>query len=106
MSPSDPTTSPDASTRPPTTPTPSQPPTPSAHDPAGPPARRPEGPAEPQERLGRYRLVRHLGSGGFGAVFLGYDEELRRPVAVKVPHRERVATPDDVELYLREARVL
>jgi tetratricopeptide (TPR) repeat protein len=36
----------------------------------------------------------------------GYDEELRRDVAIKVPHRHRIAQPVDVEAYLAEARIL
>jgi eukaryotic-like serine/threonine-protein kinase len=32
---------------------------------------------------GRYRLCERLGSGGFGVVWAGYDEQLRREVAVK-----------------------
>jgi eukaryotic-like serine/threonine-protein kinase len=56
--------------------------------------------------LGRYRITAKLGEGGFGVVYKGYDDELRREVAIKVPHRHRVSQPEDVEAYLAEARVL
>jgi hypothetical protein len=64
------------------------------------------GPDEPPRNLGRYRILGLLGRGAFGAVYRGHDDELGRYVAVKVPHRHRVATPTDVERYLAEARVL
>ena len=36
--------------------------------------------------LGRYEVRRLLGTGGFGAVYLGHDGQLDRPVAIKVLH--------------------
>jgi hypothetical protein len=50
--------------------------------------RRATGP--PDLVLGRYRLVRPLGSGAFGAVYAGRDERLDRDVAIKVLPRERI----------------
>ncbi|MFI5456857.1 MAG: SUMF1/EgtB/PvdO family nonheme iron enzyme [Isosphaerales bacterium] len=58
------------------------------------------------ERLGRYRVIRLLGSGGFGQVYQGRDDDLDRPVAIKVPNPERISQPEDVEEYLAEARNL
>ncbi len=57
-------------------------------------------------KIGRYNLLKRLGKGGFGEVFLAFDEELERTVAIKVPRPERVSQPEDVEAYLEEARIL
>jgi eukaryotic-like serine/threonine-protein kinase len=58
------------------------------------------------EKVGRYRVIRLLGQGGFGRVYLAHDDDLKRPVAIKVPNPERVSRPEDVETYLNEARIL
>ena len=38
----------------------------------------------PGGRVGRYAIQRQLGQGGMGTVFLGYDPELDRRVAIKL----------------------
>ncbi len=50
--------------------------------------------------VGRYRLLRVLGEGSFGRVYLGFDEELKRPVAIKVPTPGRFRGPGSAEAFL------
>jgi len=57
-------------------------------------------------KIGRYRIIHRLGQGGFGRVYLAHDDDLDRPVAIKVPNPERIAHAEDVEAFLVEARIL
>jgi eukaryotic-like serine/threonine-protein kinase len=52
----------------------------------------------------RYRLERTLGRGGMAAVWLGEDEVLERPVAVKVLSDTIAGDPGFVARFRREAR--
>ncbi|WP_165070060.1 bifunctional serine/threonine-protein kinase/formylglycine-generating enzyme family protein [Paludisphaera rhizosphaerae] len=56
-------------------------------------------------RLGRYRVLRWLGRGGFGNVYLAYDDDLDRPVAIKVPTSRAMSFPGHLETLLSEARL-
>jgi len=60
----------------------------------------------PPQHIGRYRIERVLGKGGFGLVYLAHDGQLQRLVAIKVPHRKLVDRPEAAEAYLTEARTV
>ena len=54
----------------------------------------------------RYRILRLLGKGTFGRVYLAVDIELERQVAIKVPLPDRFRGFGDSDAYLAEARTV
>ena len=54
--------------------------------------------------LGRFELIESVGAGAFGTVYKARDSQLDRVVAVKVPRAGSLATDDDRNRFLREAR--
>jgi serine/threonine protein kinase len=57
------------------------------------------------ETFGRFRIVKKLGEGGMGAVYLAEDPQLGRQIALKVPHFSDEDGPGVVERFRREARM-
>jgi serine/threonine protein kinase len=55
-------------------------------------------------RLGGYRVLRLLGAGGMGSVFLAEDVHLERHVALKVMRPDLAAKPEARQRFLREAK--
>jgi serine/threonine-protein kinase len=58
----------------------------------------------PGDRLGDFRVVRQLGEGGMGAVYLAQDERLERPVALKVIAPQLADDPEFQRRFESEAR--
>jgi len=56
------------------------------------------------EQFGRYRIIRRLGQGGMGSVYLAQDTHLERPVALKVPDFGDHEDPEARKRFLEEAR--
>jgi serine/threonine protein kinase/tetratricopeptide (TPR) repeat protein len=54
---------------------------------------------------GRFRIVRMLGIGGMGQVFLAYDQKLKESIALKTLHPILADDPEFVQRFHREIRV-
>ena len=54
------------------------------------------------QMLGSFKIIRPLGAGGFGAVFLAEDTRLGKMVALKVPHKQG----QEADEMLKEPRLM
>ncbi len=61
--------------------------------------------SEAPTRIGRFVIVRRIGSGGMGVVYSAYDEELDRKVAIKLLHAESGESCGRARI-IREAQAL
>ena len=66
-----------------------------------------ETPDEPLDgqTIGNFSIIRQIGRGGMGNVYLGEDLQLGRQVAIKFLTKRLFHNPNQVELFLREARI-
>jgi WD40 repeat protein/tRNA A-37 threonylcarbamoyl transferase component Bud32 len=55
-------------------------------------------------RLGRFELLETVGRGAFGTVYKARDPKLDRIVAIKIPRSGGLASAEDLDRFLREAR--
>jgi serine/threonine-protein kinase len=59
---------------------------------------------EDLQRIGKYEIVRRLGVGGMGTVYLAVDSDLKRTVALKVLPRDRASNPTLVRRFKSEGQ--
>jgi len=60
----------------------------------------------PFNRLGEYRLIRKIGKGGMGAVYLALQDSTQREVALKIIHHESRGSLAANERFSREINII
>jgi serine/threonine protein kinase len=73
-------------------------------EPGSPVPRAPSDPLNEPRSLGDYRILRKLGEGGMGAVYLAFDEAQSRQVAIKILSDPLASSQAYVDRFNREAR--
>lgn len=73
-------------------------------DSASPDRGKSQAPFGPGTQFGRYQILKELGQGEMGAVFLAHDQQLERQVALKVPSFSANPDPTLLARFYREAR--
>ena len=49
--------------------------------------------------LAKYQIIKQIGNGSMGTVYLGHDPFIDRPVAIKVAHHSDSASEKDIEVF-------
>ena len=62
--------------------------------------------SQPFKSIGPYSVIREIGRGGMGVVYLARDERLDRDVAIKALPEELAEDPVRLERFEREAKSL
>lgn len=62
------------------------------------------GEAPMPQHVDRYDILRPIGRGGYGVVYLAYDTQLKRRVALKMPLSHRFQSPLDEQAFIEEAQ--
>lgn len=57
-------------------------------------------------KYGRYEIIRELGKGSMGMVYLAHDPSINRDVALKILRPDRVESADFAQRFLKEARAI
>jgi len=55
-------------------------------------------------KFGRYQIIREIGKGAMGTVYLAEDTHIGRQIALKTPHFKEDPTGEQAERFFREAR--
>jgi serine/threonine protein kinase len=58
----------------------------------------------PGDTFGRYRILKSVGEGAMGSVYLAHDTQLDRKVALKIPKFDSKSESKHIDRFLREAR--